>query len=119
MAAPKEAKKRAVELRKLLAHHAHQYYTLDQPEISDSAYDTLYRELKATEEQYPELIEKSSVTQRIIGDVVPSLKKVRHEVPQWSFNDAFTEDEIRAFDARVRKITGKCPRMTSNLKSTG
>ena len=95
---------RASKLNKLLAHHARQYYTLDAPEISDSAYDALYRELREIEEKYPELAQKDSVTKRIVGEALPFLKKVQHEVPQWSFNDAFSEEEVRAFDERVQRF---------------
>ena len=102
--APKKAELRAAKLRELLACHARQYYTLDAPEISDSAYDALQRELRALEERYPELTRPESPTQRVIGDALPFLKKVRHTVPQWSFNDAFSEEEVRAFDERVRKL---------------
>ncbi len=106
MAAPKKASERATKLRELLAYHAHRYYTLDAPELSDSAYDALHRELAGLEEKYPDLRDASSVTGRIVGEALPELKKVRHAVPQWSFNDAFTEEEIRAFDERVRKMLG-------------
>ncbi|MCX6787232.1 MAG: NAD-dependent DNA ligase LigA [Candidatus Kaiserbacteria bacterium] len=102
--APKTAEMRAKKLRELLSHHAQQYYTLDAPEISDSAYDALHRELIELEKQYPELLHADSVTQRVVGEALPFLKKVKHAIPQWSFNDAFSEEEVRAFDERVRKI---------------
>ena len=110
---------RAGQLRDLLAHHAHRYYTLDAPEISDSAYDALYRELRDLEERYPELMHASSVTRRVVGEALPFLKKVRHAVPQWSFNDAFTEGDIRAFDERVRKLSGDIPTYDLELKIDG
>src|SRR4051812_39576446 len=116
---PRKVAERAGKLRELLAHHAHLYYTKDAPEISDSAYDALYRELKTLEEQHPELAASDSVTQRIVGQAVPSLKKVRHAVPQWSFNDAFSEEEIRAFDERVRKLSGTVPQYDLELKIDG
>ena len=103
MKASKKAQERAAKLRELVARHAHLYYTLDAPEISDSAYDALYRELVDLEKKYPELGDKRSVTRRIIGEALPVLRKVRHMVPQWSFNDAFTEKEVRAFDERIRR----------------
>src|SRR3989344_1948660 len=106
MTVPKNAGERAVALRKLLAHHAHCYYTLDAPEISDEAYDGLYHELQALEERYPELAHAESVTRRVVGEAVEGLVKVRHAVGQWSFGDAFTEDDIRAFDTRVQKLLG-------------
>lgn len=104
MAAQAKIQERVKKLRELLAYHAHRYYTLDAPEISDEAYDSLHRELIELEERYPELASAASVTQRVVGEALPALAKVRHEVPQWSFSDAFSEEEIRAFDARVRKF---------------
>ena len=119
MAAPKKSRERVEKLRELLAHHAHQYYTLDTPEVSDSAYDALYRELRTLEVQYPELVRADSVTQRIVGEAVPLLKKVKHAVAQWSFNDAFDPEEIQAFDERVRKVSGKVPTYDLELKIDG
>ncbi len=109
MAVPPHAAERAARLRELLVHHAHRYYTLDAPEISDEAYDALARELRTLEERYPELAHEASVNQRIIGEALPELKKVEHAVPQWSFNDAFAEEEIHAFDERVRRLAGARP----------
>ena len=117
--APKAARERAQKLGELLRLHAHKYYTLDAPEITDEAYDALYRELKALETKYPELKRGDSVTERIIGEALPELKKVRHEVPQWSFNDAFVKKDVEAFAARVKKITGKVPTYDLELKIDG
>ena len=119
MSAPKEAKERAKRLQEILARHAHLYYTLDTPEISDSAYDALHRELRDLEERYPELARPDSVTRRIVGEPLPFLKKVRHEVPQWSFNDAFSQEEVRAFHERVRKGVGAEPAYDLELKIDG
>ncbi len=119
MAVPKKAAERAGKLRRLLAYHARLYYTLDTPELSDEAYDSLARELKALEEQYPELRSPASVNERIIGEPLSELRKVKHEVPQWSFNDAFTADELRAFDERVRKLSGTAPAYDLELKIDG
>lgn len=115
----KKAKKRIEQLRELLTHHAHLYYTLDAPEISDNAYDALYRELRDLEERYPEFASEVSVTQRIVGEAMPFLTKVQHAVSQWSFNDAFTENDIRAFDGRVRKLSGDVPTYDLELKIDG
>ncbi len=117
--APRKVKERAVKLREVLAHHAHQYYTLDTPELSDSAYDALHRELRDLEERYPELARADSITRRVVGEALPFLKKVRHAVSQWSFNDAFSEEEVRAFDERVRKISGTIPAYDLELKIDG
>ena len=72
-------------------------------------FQTAADELAELEGQYPELITSSSPTQVVAGAPVPFLKKVKHTVAQWSFNDAFTEDDIRAFDERVRKVSGTVP----------
>lgn len=117
--ASQKVKERARKLHELLTHHAHQYYTLDAPEISDSAYDALLRELRELEEQHPELARADSVTGRIVGEALPVLSKVRHTVPQWSFNDAFNLEEVRAFDARVRKVSGGVPTYDLELKIDG
>ena len=119
MAVPKKNSARAEKLRELLARHAHLYYTLDAPEISDAAYDSLARELKELEERYPALRSPESVNVRVVGEALPELRKVRHEVPQWSFNDAFSEEEIRAFDERVRKFSGAVPAYDLELKIDG
>jgi DNA ligase (NAD+) len=119
MVAPKSVQVRAQKLRELLIYHAHRYYTLDTPEISDSAYDALHEELVALEKRYPDLIEESSVTQRVVGEAMPFLSKVRHAVPQWSFNDAFTEEDIRSFHERVRKGSGMTPAYDLELKIDG
>lgn len=117
--ASRRVRERADKLRELLAHHARQYYTLDAPELSDSVYDALHNELREIEKRYPELAQAKSVTQRIIGEPLPFLKKIRHTVPQWSFNDAFSEEEVRAFDKRIRKTIGSIPRYDLELKIDG
>ncbi len=119
MAVPKKAAERAKKLRELLVRHARLYYTLDAPELSDEAYDSLARELKALEAQYPELRSPESVTRRVIGEPLPELRKVKHQVPQWSFNDAFVEEELRAFDDRMRKLSGAEPAYDLELKIDG
>ena len=119
MAIPRKVIERTTKLQKLLKHHAHRYYTLDAPGISDSAYDALYRELRSLEERYPELAPADSVTQRIVGEALPALKKVRHQVPQWSFNDAFSQAEVRSFDERVRKAISALPAYDLELKIDG
>ncbi len=119
MTAPKKIRDRTKKLRALLAHHAHLYYTLDSPELSDSAYDSLHRELKDFEEKYSELSSLESVTSRVIGEALPELKKVSHMAKQWSFNDAFDTKEIKAFDTRVQKLSGATPTYDLELKIDG
>ena len=99
----KETKQRVLKLREIIDYHNHLYHTLDRPEISDPAYDALVRELLELEAKYPELVTSDSPTQRV-GDVpLQEFEKVSHAVPQWSFDDAFDEEDIRNFDKRVRR----------------
>jgi DNA ligase (NAD+) len=105
MAVPKDVKERYEKLKAVVNHHRYLYYALEQPEIADSAYDELEQELVRIEREYPTLVSLDSPTQRV-GGVLGVFKKVRHQVAQWSFNDAFTEEDMRAFDARVKRATG-------------
>ncbi|MBU6427199.1 NAD-dependent DNA ligase LigA [Patescibacteria group bacterium] len=102
--APKEAVERLNKLKEAIEKHRYNYYVLDQTEVSDAAYDSLVHELAEIEAEYPELFTPDSPSQRVGGEPLPGFKKVRHEVPQWSFNDAFTPEEMRDFDARVKRF---------------
>ncbi|MDM7950582.1 NAD-dependent DNA ligase LigA [Hydrogenophaga sp.] len=99
---------RAAELRAQLHHHAHRYYTLDDPEIPDAEYDRLFRELQALEAAHPELLMPDSPTQRVGGQVLDGFTPVRHAVPMLSINtETDTEPSgARNFDARVRRALG-------------
>lgn len=107
MTVPSEAKKRAKKLRELLAHHGHKYYVEDAPEISDAVYDSLLRELKRLESQYPGLMSSDSPTSRVGGEVLEKLEKVRHVATQWSLDDAFSPEELEAFQMRALRILEK------------
>ncbi len=102
--APKEAKERLEKLKALISRHQRLYHTLDKPEITDEAYDSLVHELVAIEKEHPELRTADSPSVRIGGEPLKEFKKVRHAVPQWSFNDAFSEQEMREFDARTKRF---------------
>jgi len=104
MAGKNEIKQRIEKLKKEINHHRYLYHVLDKVEISDAALDSLKHELETLEQKFPEFITPDSPTQRIGGKPLDQFKKVAHVVPQWSFNDAFTPDEIREFDARVRRF---------------
>lgn len=93
---------RAAQLRALLAHHGHRYYVLDDPEVSDAEYDALLDELRALEAADPSLITPDSPTQRVGGAPVSSLAKVEHLGPMLSLANARSEDELRAWVARMR-----------------
>ncbi len=101
------AEKRGAELRILLEHHNRLYYQSDAPEISDSEYDKLFRELTALEEQHPELVTPDSPTQRVGGAPVARFRTITHGIPMLSLENAFNEDEIRAkLDTRIKKELG-------------
>lgn len=99
----KQAEKRIEELRKTVEYHAKKYYDEDKPEISDFEYDMMMLELRTLESQYPELITKTSLTQKVGGTVKEGFQKVEHEVPLQSLQDVFNFEEIESFDERVRK----------------
>jgi len=93
---------RAAELREQLHHHGYRYYVLDDPEIGDDEYDALLDELRAIEAANPELVTSDSPTQRVGGEPVSSLPKVEHEIPMLSLANARSEEELRAWVARMR-----------------
>ena len=93
---------RAAELREQLTHHGHRYYVLDDPEIGDDDYDALLDELRAIEAEHPELLTPDSPTQRIGGEPVGALDKVTHLKPMMSLANARSEEELRAWVARMR-----------------
>ncbi len=100
-----DSAKRAAALRAELAHHAHRYYVLDDPEIPDAEYDRLFQELQAIEAAHPELLTADSPTQRVIGQVLDGFAPVRHAVPMLSIRTETDTDSsgALAFDARVRR----------------
>ena len=97
------AKRRAEELRAQLNYHSHKYYVEDDPEIEDSEYDMLQRELKAIEDKYPDLVTPDSPTVRVGGSAENLFSKVEHRVRMESLQDAFSFAEIEEFDRRVRE----------------
>lgn len=99
-----QAKKRMKQLVKELLHHNQKYYLEDDPEIDDAAYDQLYRELEDLEQEYPLLILPDSPTQKIGGAIFNNFEPVTHTVPMESLHDAFSDDEMRDFDRRVRAV---------------
>ncbi len=107
--APASAKKRASELRALIHAHDHRYYVLDAPSASDAEYDALMRELVALEERHPSLQTADSPTQRVGGSASDTFAPVIHRVPMLSLNNAFTGDEVEAFDRRIREALDADP----------
>ena len=91
------------ELVALLNRYATEYYTSDNPSVSDSEYDRLYRELVELEAAYPDQVLADSPTHRVGGKVLDGFEKYSHQYPLYSLQDAFSREELEAFDARVRK----------------
>lgn len=98
---------RAAELRRLLDHHNYKYYVEDKPEISDKEFDQLLKELEELEASHPELVTPDSPTRRVGGQPLDGFKTVTHRIPMLSIGKAFSADELREFDGRVRKALGK------------
>lgn len=118
MAVPKKVAERYEKLQQLVAYHRKLYYS-DAPEIADSAYDELEQELVRIEEEYPELRTADSPTQRVGGEAVAAFAKVPHTIAQWSFNDAFTPEDMREFAVRVQKLAARPITFTCELKIDG
>ncbi len=95
--------KRMNELVALLNRYATEYYTSDNPSVSDSEYDRLYRELVELETAYPDQVLADSPTHRVGGKVLDGFEKYSHQYPLYSLQDAFSREELEAFDARIRK----------------
>lgn len=120
-----KAKRRITKLKETIDHHRYNYHVLNFSEISDEALDSLKKELADIEAAYPDLVTPDSPTQRVAGAPLPGFKKVHHQVVQWSLNDVFSEEDVRDFDARVRRFykaeTGKdiVPSYTAELKIDG
>jgi DNA ligase (NAD+) len=101
---PREIIERLQKLKKTIELHRFNYHVLDQVTIPEEALDSLKAELLKIENEYPSLITTDSPSQRVGGKPSEQFLKVRHKVPQWSLNDAFSEEDIKAFDERVKKF---------------
>src|SRR5437773_6230614 len=112
--------KRIQKLREEINHHNYSYYALNRPEITDREFDKLLQELIDLEKEHPDLITPDSPTQRVGGDVQTELKPVRHAVPMMSIDNTYSEEEVRAFDERVRKaLDGQQPAYVLEPKIDG
>ncbi len=101
MSAKDSPEARAGKLRALLHQHNHAYYVLDDPQVSDAEYDSLFRELESIEHTHPALKTDDSPTQRVGAPPLDAFSSVRHSVPMLSLGNAFSEEELKAFDKRV------------------
>jgi len=114
----KEAQKRIEELTNILNQANYEYYTLANPTLTDQEFDKYLRELEELEKEYPELAKSTSPTKRVGGEVIDRFKKIKHRIPMLSLPDVFNEEEIIAFDERIRK-SGFNPEYVCELKIDG
>jgi len=103
----REVAKQAQDLREKIRHHEYLYYVLDQPEISDAAFDRLMEQLKKIETEHPELRTPDSPTKRVGGAPREGFQQVRHKTPMVSLDNAFSFEALGEFDRRVRELTGR------------
>ena len=117
----KSAQSKIIRLRETLRQHNHNYYVLDNPTISDQEYDSLYRELVDLENEFPELITPDSPTRRVGDKPLEQFAQVSHSVPMLSLDNTYSEDELRAFDERVRRglATDSAVNYVAELKLDG
>ena len=113
-----EIDKRIDELIELINKASYEYYVLDNPTITDQEYDDAYKELLKLEEKYPEKKRIDSPTNRVGGEALSKFEKVTHTTPMLSFDDIFNEDEVMAFDERVKKVISN-PTYTIEPKMDG
>ena len=107
LAVPKKLEREAQKLREEIRRHEHLYYVLDEPEISDAAFDRLLNRLKSLEAQHPDLVAPDSPTQRVGGAPREGFETVVHRRPMISLDNAYSYDELRDFDRRVRELAGR------------
>jgi DNA ligase (NAD+) len=107
MAKSREAAKEIEKLRDEIRRDEYLYYVQDDPEISDAAFDRLVNQLKKLEAEHPELVTPDSPTQRVGGSPREGFQSVRHKTPMVSLDNAFSTEELEAFDKRVRELTGR------------
>lgn len=100
----KEALRRLEQLKKEISYHRKKYYVDNEPEISDAAYDRLEKELESIEERFPDLITPDSPTQRVGGEPIEAFQTIIHAKPMLSLDNAYSLEEIRSFDKRLRKL---------------
>ena len=113
MSGPGDAAVRIAALREAIRGHDHRYYVLDDPQIPDQEYDALMRELERLETERPDLVTPDSPTQRVGATPSASFAEAVHHVAMLSLGNAFDEDEVRAFDRRIRE------RLSTRRRETG
>lgn len=116
---PAQAEERIRALRREIEHNTYLYYALDAPEISDAAYDSLMRELKALEEAFPQFASDDSPTKRVGGYIEKQFSPIRHAERMYSLDNAMDTDELRTWLEGVRKLYGTLPPLCCELKIDG
>ncbi|MDQ4127807.1 MAG: NAD-dependent DNA ligase LigA, partial [Actinomycetota bacterium] len=116
-----DIRERIEALRERVRYHNRRYHVEDAPEISDAEYDALYKELEALEGEHPELVTPDSPTQRVGGEPIEGFGEVRHAIPMLSLANARKLEELREWDARVRRLLGddESPRYVTERKIDG
>lgn len=102
-----EVKKRLNKLKETVEHHRYLYHVENKSEISEEALDSLKDELKKIEEKYPELVTEDSPTQRVAGKPLDFFNKLKHKVPQWSFDDAFSKEDLENFEKKINNYLNR------------
>ncbi len=113
------AQNRVQELQELLNRYNYEYHVMDTPSVSDAEYDALLRELVELEGQYPELKSVDSPTQRVGGTILDAFDKVEHRTPMLSLGNAFSEQDLRDFDRRVKQVVGNDVSYVCEMKIDG
>lgn len=114
-----KARERIKKLRREISYHRYLYHALDRQEISDAALDSLKHELAKLEAEFPDLITPDSPTQRVAGKPLPGFRKVKHSSPMLSLQDAFSEEEIKEWEERIKKLTTNSLNYFAELKIDG
>ncbi len=112
MTSESQARERLADLRRQLHHHAHQYYVLDNPLISDGEYDLLYQELLCLEEEYPHLVTADSPSQRVGSPPLEGFGSVAHSHAMLSLENSFSDDDLRAFEIKLQRFLPDVERFT-------
>jgi DNA ligase (NAD+) len=116
---PDEAKERIEKLRKEIEEHNNKYYVLNQPSISDFEYDLLINELEMLEKKFPEFVTEESPTQRVGSDIIREFRQYDHKYPMLSLGNTYNFDELRDFDARIKKSVTDPVEYACELKFDG
>jgi DNA ligase (NAD+) len=114
-----EAKERIEKLRLEIEEHNHKYYVLNQPVISDFEYDLLLNELNTLEKKFPEFITEDSPTHRVGSDIIEEFVQYDHKYPMLSLGNTYSEEELKEFDARIKKATNETVEYVCELKFDG